>query len=488
MNVRKTLRHIALGAVLALIAGCGAGTGDTVVASGGLTGTGITQGTVTGFGSIHVNGVRYITDAATFERDGVTAAISEFEVGEIVSLRWTLDADGTTRNASLVFYDNEIKGVVTDAPDLVDNTIQILGQTVQVTGSTAFKGTGIGSLIDIDQGDYVELNAFQESYAANAAIPLRATSIEVITPAVSVPDPVDVELKGVVSAAGANRIEIGSISISWIAAPDGTPEIGDFVEVEGAYNAGSGEIEHATISDARRGIEIDASDEDEAELEGVVTSLTNQEEFEVNGQPVVTATDVSYEPAGLILAEGDRIEVEGTINAFGILVAESIEARDEGDIEIRGDIDSLDSSNQSIVIRILGSTVQVFADDLTQFDDESNADVQFFDFADLAPNDHLVIRAEQNAASSQIIATRIERQEPNPEVALQGIVETKTDPSTITILGTDIDIAGATVVSWLDASDTDIGSAAFYNAIDEGITIVKAEGNATGWTEMEIED
>jgi len=484
MKVRNALLHAGLGAAMVLLSGCGVGTGDTVLASGGLTGTGITQGTITSFGSIHVNGTRYVTDGATFERDGSVADITAFEVGEIVTLRWTLDDDGITRNASLVFYDTEIRGVVTGVPDLVNNTVEVLGQTVQVTGTTAFHGTSITGLADIAQGDYVELNAFQQSYDPAAPIPLRATEIEVITPAATVSNPVDVELKGVVDATGPGTVDIGAITVHWLAVPDGTPAVGDYIKVEGSYsNTTPNRIDDATVRDARRGIELDADEEDEAELEGVVTSLTSPDEFEVNGQPVVTAPDVTYEPAGLVLAVGGRVEVEGTINALGILVADSIEARDEGDIEIEANVENIDADNQSVTV--LG--IEVFTNDLTQFDDDSDLELQYFDFADIGIGDHLVIRALEDSITDQVRATRVERQNATSEIALEGTVESKTDPSTITILGVDIDVASPTITSRQDENDAELTSTAFYDAVTVDQTVVGVSGDAGGWTDLEIE-
>ena len=486
MKVRNALLHAGLGAAMILLSGCGVGTGDTVLASGGLTGTGITQGTVTSFGSIHVNGVRYVTDTATFERDGSVADITDFEVGEIVTLRWTLDDDGTTRNASLVYYDTEIRGVVTATPDLANHTIEVLGQTVQITTSTAFHGTGIAGLADIAQGDYVELNAFQQSYDPAAPIPLRATEIEVITPAATVPNPVDVELKGVVKATGSGTLDIGAITVHWFVAPDGTPAVGDFIKVEGSYsNTTPNRIDNATVLDARRGIELDADEEDEAELEGVVTSLTSPDVFEVNGQPVVTAPDVTYEPAGLVLAAGDRVEVEGTIDAFGVLVADSIEARDEGDIEIEANVEAIDIDNQSVTV--LG--IEVFTNDLTQFDDDSVLELQYFDFSDISIGDHLAISALEDSVTGRITATRVERQNATATIALEATVEGKTDPSTITLLGVDIDVSAAT--SWQDENEADLTSTAFYDAVTVDQTVVSATGDIIGgvvqWSELEIE-
>ena len=62
----RAILHSLLSAVfVSILASCGGGGG-----SAGIGGTGITSGgTITGFGSIFVNGVKYNTDAATVSGD-----------------------------------------------------------------------------------------------------------------------------------------------------------------------------------------------------------------------------------------------------------------------------------------------------------------------------------------------------------------------------------------------------------------------------------
>ena len=58
---------------LELLAGLADCTGDgTQTAGGGIGGTGVSQGPITGFGSIFVNGVEIDTSSATILRDGAT--------------------------------------------------------------------------------------------------------------------------------------------------------------------------------------------------------------------------------------------------------------------------------------------------------------------------------------------------------------------------------------------------------------------------------
>ena len=62
-------------AVTLLLSAC---VDTTLVAEGGMTGTGISAGRITGFGSIYVNGVYYNVDKAAFYRNGVVSNQSSF--------------------------------------------------------------------------------------------------------------------------------------------------------------------------------------------------------------------------------------------------------------------------------------------------------------------------------------------------------------------------------------------------------------------------
>ena len=56
--------------LVVFIAACGGGSGGGgTVASGGIGGTGVTSGTVSGFGSIFVNGIEFDTDGASRDVD-----------------------------------------------------------------------------------------------------------------------------------------------------------------------------------------------------------------------------------------------------------------------------------------------------------------------------------------------------------------------------------------------------------------------------------
>jgi len=91
-----------------LIAACG---GDNEQVAG-IDGRGnpapsavVSKGTITGFGSVIVNGITYDTNSATFSIDGSAGTQSDLAVGDVIVLRGTINDDGTSPTAESVTFD-----------------------------------------------------------------------------------------------------------------------------------------------------------------------------------------------------------------------------------------------------------------------------------------------------------------------------------------------------------------------------------------------
>ena len=140
------------------------------VAEGGVGGTGISTGSLTGFGSIFVNGVEFDVGSAEFIRDGNNSfSESDFNIGEYVVVNGTVNADGLTGTASKVIFEDIVEGVVTSAS--TDNvSINVLGQKVISDKLTVFIGFKL--LTDLLPGNVVEVSGFR-----NAAGEINATGI-----------------------------------------------------------------------------------------------------------------------------------------------------------------------------------------------------------------------------------------------------------------------------------------------------------------------
>lgn len=69
-------------------------------------------GTITQFGSIFVNGVKYDTSTATIIIDGVEATEDDLGVGMVVFVQGTVNEDGVTGIAEVVIVDDNLKGPI----------------------------------------------------------------------------------------------------------------------------------------------------------------------------------------------------------------------------------------------------------------------------------------------------------------------------------------------------------------------------------------
>jgi hypothetical protein len=337
-------RFISAGLATALVAlsGCGGGGGGGTVA--GIGGTGkIASGTITSFGSIWVNGIKYDIDSASLEvNDDDSAGLSQddLRIGMVVTVTadvFDRDGDGDDESgvASLVVYDNEIEGPIssiTDQPDEKTKSFSVLGVNVMahITNTRFDDGEAPGFIYDtIDDGDVVEISGFFDG--SNV---LNATYIKKTDDFVSGES--EIELKGTADAdpedgAGAgDSFTLNDVIVNIRAdadlseVPGGRVTSAMFVEVEGRLISES----PLTIGAFRIEQEDEGLDEDagEAELEGFVSDFVDNRNFRVDGQ-LVDASTAEFEPAGLVLSDGRKVEVEGTIMA-GILKASKVEQED----------------------------------------------------------------------------------------------------------------------------------------------------------------
>ena len=174
-----TLSMIA--AAAALVAGCGGGGSSSPQASTPAPvqlGTLTTSGTVTGFGSVIVDGVR-IDDrnvAAAVEQEDGSVVNAELKLGQHVDVEH--DANLL---ATMVRISSELKGSV-DSVSTSAGTLSVLGQsvtinTVAANGPLTVFEAPYTSLADIKAGDTVEIHALIKLDAAGKSS-LQATRIE----------------------------------------------------------------------------------------------------------------------------------------------------------------------------------------------------------------------------------------------------------------------------------------------------------------------
>ena len=475
---------VTVGGIVAacLLSACGSG------GSGSSTnGTNVSQvavsssGTVTNFGSVYVNDRKYeINDATKTSKDDVTvtgdvSAKSLLKVGMVVTVSG-LDSGGT-RTAATIQHDNTLEGPISSV-DPTNSRFIVLGQTVLVDDTTTFdSGVTLGNLI---AGHVVEVSGFVKADGSVAA-----SFIERKAPSGGCT--LGCEVKGLVKFHNhaTTSFQIGSLTVKYsgasidntLPAPTGSNWNGLFVEVKGtAFDAGT-----TTLTASRIETEgFQASNGDQVELEGFVTSVAGMPTTFVLGSTTVQLTGGTVYLGGLSseITVGQKLEVQGSISN-GVITATKVKFQDG--VRIESNVASKPTASSLILDGVPGVTVLV------------NSQTAFKNVANLsavAVGNNVRVRGREGAGNT-VIATEVERKSASPDnnVVLQGVVQTVANPS-LTVLGVTINTIG---LQLKDINDNPINPTTFFGAVTAQQTVIKAKGRLIGppatsvWEELELE-
>jgi len=336
-------------ATAALLGACGGG-GD--VAGVGTGGTGsFSVGTVTGFGSVFVNGIRYEDNGARLVDDDGTVKVlgsddNPLKVGMAVEVTGSVDDSGTVRTATQIAYGAEIKGPVT-AVDAIAGTFNVFDITVRTTTTTVYEN--FGGVAALATGNVVEVHGQPDT---NGRIVATYVEREATSVAAFVADDGEYRLRGAVAglsgSSPAYAFTLRGVAIRTNASTefDGTPANGVSVSVrldptqqgDGSYVA-----ERLKVRSANYG---DSSAAAEGEVEGYVSEFTSAANaFRVAGYAVRLGQGVVYEDGvGADLKDGIRVEAKGRIDN-GVLVVTKLEFKSRDDDD-DGDDDDVSGGSQ----------------------------------------------------------------------------------------------------------------------------------------------
>ncbi len=117
-------------------------------------------GTITGFGSICVNGIEiHYTDSTPVQLNGEDSAAGQLAIGQIVSV--TVNGVGAEVNAEEIEINNIVSGPIT-AIDQQLNQLTVLGQTVRLLDHTLFSD-GSGSKPVFEKGHFINVSGFRQT-------------------------------------------------------------------------------------------------------------------------------------------------------------------------------------------------------------------------------------------------------------------------------------------------------------------------------------
>ncbi len=362
---------------------------------GGIEGTGMSDGTASGFGSVFVNGVEFATDGAEIAIDGEPATENALRVGMVLRVSGTFERDRLHGAASRVEFDRRLFGPVEEvAPE--ENRIVALGQTVRVDESTVFVGT---SLEAIEAQDLIVVSGFVGASGETLAT-LVEHPAEPYAPGIST-----VDAEGVVRDLTLTTCRIGDLTVDYtlalLAVEGGPLRNGAFVEVIGNQPLPRGILYASRIVVEDPAV---APPGERAELSGLIAGFSGLGDFSVGGQRVDASGAARTDNATVVPANDVRIEVEGVIDEHGRLVADSFALRPPSDVRLAGRIDSVDRTRERFVI----SGAPVAAVPTTHYEDQSSVRLRSFRVDDLRPGDMAEVRGFRDA-DGNVVATRIIR-------------------------------------------------------------------------------
>lgn len=468
MFIKYTL--ILLNIALALIlSGCGGG--GTIVSEGGMGGSGISKGTVTGFGSIYVNGIKFDTTNSSYTSNGVVkSSQSHLRKGMVVTVQGEINDDGVNGVANSVDYE-----LLIDAEISIQtaSSFTALNQTVSHDASL--------TLVD---GARYEISGFYDDVGIiHATLVIVSESVNTETSVI----------RGLITSddlATTGTFNLGDLIIT----PDtgisfSNVKVGDFVEVKGLYNNVNTltATENIEIEDASFGI----SNLDDAELEGyILTScgLSLPCNVNLNGQAVEITSSTTFNAGSSIdVKAGVEVEVEGSL-VNGVLIANEVEFKNE--IEVEVEVLNLNigvnASGKKILIPTSLPTLEIIIsnDGSTQFE----AGISYLDPSVGNTINHFTFQGQMIAG--KLIASQM-AEGSAPDMSLHGAVESYVLNTSITIAGQTINTIGINIK--LDDNTVAgkvIPEAEFYDAISKNNVIVELSGVLNGvtinWMEMKL--
>ena len=360
-----------------LLTSCGSG-GGGMMAGGGVGGTGIiSNGTITAFGSIVVNGTEFDTSNAAIIVNGKEIGVGDafvqenLDIGRVVTIEGTGILDDISAVAVRVIYNDNVRGPVESIHDIDPTTkeIVVLGQIVIVNVVTKLKGTAFDT---IAQNDLVEVSGLVDDTGAIRATFLEKTGEFIPGNVVGVTGFIvnlDIDLK---------TFEINDLRVDYSLIlsgdlPQGFAD-GLLVEVEGTLDAAGGEMLATSIE---LGDEISDGNSDQIEVLGFVTDIGSAFEFTVGNQMVqFDANTLFVDGTSADILLGAKLEAEGRL-VDGILFAAEIELWGPDQIEVEGIVDEVVFIDGVPEFTFAGRDNQVVqTNGETEFEDVNKAEIE----------------------------------------------------------------------------------------------------------------
>ena len=466
--------QIALALIINLLAGCGGGSGsvsapeiamapENPTDNGAVTSlsTIIKTGVISGFGSIYLDGQRYLTDSSSISVNGLLGQdISDLKVGMKISVAVNESEDGSTPEAMEVNYENDIEGVIT-AIDRNNRQLLLAGTVIIYNDVTHLINV---SEVSLSVGDRIEVSGYLDANSTFVATYIELDdyfdndSFEYTTGLVSAHDPLN------------HTFQLNSLIVDYSGATiEG--QIADNLTIKVSGNILDTLLIAHEVESVQRSYH-GVFDEDSIahyEVEGIVSAYDSvANSLTINGLSHGLATNLQ-------IIGGTTIEVHEFVDVYidpasnQIFKIEIKQQHQTSDGRVKGIISAIDSNNRSISLN--GQTY--FFTDNTRVEDDSN---QYFSFDSLMINDQVEIVYVSNNGVLQI--QRIEReneQEYFQEWELKGVA-TEVDAANQTLSVNGVVVSLSATVRYL-VNDSLVTAEQFFTQLSASPTsMIEVEG------------
>jgi len=414
-------------------------------------------GVITGFGSVYVDGVRYLTDNADISINGNSGSdVSLLKVGMHVTIV-SSDDNSETPVASRVTYESEVEGMVSSI-DRDNQTIIVAGTLISYNNLTHF--------IEITEANLsvaqrIEVNGYlrqDNSYLATM-IQLDADTSN---------DQAEYTRGLIEQLNTTNRtFSLNQLVIDYnTASIEGELSNGALVKIEGVLTNETVIASHIETEIFDNNSDSSSEEFSRYEVEGIVSAFdATNKTITVNGYTFTLANTIQYQggTADTLIA-GVFVELElSTSKAVVSVEFEAVKYRSDG--KVKGNIEQIDRDNQ--LITLYGQAYKLSIN--TRFEDD---DDQYVNLQNLQVNDAVeIVFALIDGVK---VIQRIEREnssELSDEWEIEGVVSAF-DATSITVNGVRILLNSSSLYI---NQDIVVAMNDFINALALGIS-VEVEG------------
>jgi len=434
------------------------------------------SGVVSGFGSVYVNGLRYITDNSSILDNGNESSEEALKVGMKVIIKANQSADKDPTALEVKYIADAIGKI--ENIDLAGNSLTILGQTYFITTTTKFNDVVFNEL-RID--DVVGLSAFEDEKGSFSVSYLTVNH-----------DKTEHQLLGTMSKLSKvdKTFHIGSLLVSYADADvKGSLSNGVKVSVKSDLDSIVGEFSADEVSVQGLVLVIGGT----LTVAGIIEDIDLEDDgttIEIEGRKYLITDNTDFiQGDEESLLEGNHVSLVATVvQGESELQApsypiDSIRVELDNEISLEGVVQSVTETSFTLLGQ--GFTVDKF----TIYEDDSEQELRDFNFSDIAIGDKLDVDAYE--VNGLLISRNVEREETGAieqdSYELEGVVDNiNSDLASFSVKG--ISILTNEQSELEDALGNSLNQADFFSSLALNDEVeVEITNTASGWLALEVE-